>query len=65
MCSQPRVPRVSWAASEAAWPTGPLLPSHETPPGVLHPDLLSLAQEGHRHIGVSHGNDQRAGAPLQ
>lgn len=64
MHSQPRAPTVSWAGSEAAWPAGPFLLSPETLPGVLHSDLQSLAQEGHKHAGVGDGDSQRAGVPL-
>ncbi|PKU41726.1 rna-directed dna polymerase from mobile element jockey- hypothetical protein [Limosa lapponica baueri] len=48
--------------------SAPLLHSRDPLPGVLHPALESLAQEGHRCFGTSpadgHEDDQGAGAPL-
>lgn len=46
----------------------PLLRSHETPPGILHPVPGLLTQEGHG-VGTGtekgHEDNQRAGAPPQ
>lgn len=46
----------------------PLLWSSETPPGIVHPDLVLPAQEEHGpiqvHPEVDREDDQRAGTPL-
>lgn len=46
----------------------PLIPSHETPPGLWHPALGSSSQEGHGPVRIGsrggHEDGKRAGAPL-
>ena len=71
---QPRKPTVSWLLQEKCdeqvegGDSSPLLCSSETPPGVLRPVLVSLAQEGHGVVGAGPEegckDDQRAGAPV-
>ena len=65
-------PTVSWVVSKdgqqaEGGDSAPLLCSHETPPGLLHPVLEIPSQTGHGFVGVSpeesHEDDQRAGAP--